>query len=375
MSDPGQPTTFNVATSDQLWTALHSAHSGDTVLLAPGVYTRFAVTGLHFTGGVTVTSADPSHEAVIDSLALGDNSGLTFDHLEVVAVGTGFAVTVTGASNLVFSNLTLHGDSAGLSGAGFMIRNATNITVTQSDFSHMGSGLGHLSSNGLTFTNNTFHDLGTDGIYGGGSANVVVQGNTFTDFHPAVGVHPDAIQFWNGSDGTHGNNITIADNVITRGAGDPIQGIFIEDTDHLVISGNALAGTMTNGISVTRSSEVLIQDNFVQGFLDMGARIIVRGQSVDVTVSNNVVQSIQNYQDGGLPNPGYVETNNMPIAGTSSNDLSALNNWISQHGLGSVDVPIPVGQPVPPPLPIITPNMFLPLDIGPMTGLSTGWIL
>jgi parallel beta-helix repeat protein len=225
----------------------------------------------------------------------------------------------------------VHGTTAIVGGSGIFVRDSSNVTVTGSDFSAIGSGIAHLNDVGLTFTNNNFHNLQTDGIYGGGSSKVLVSGNHFQDFFPQLGAHPDAIQFWGGTNGTQGSDVTITDNVIVRGSGDVIQGIFIESTNHVIISGNAMAGTMYNGISLSTSNDVLVADNFVQGFDDMGSRIITRGTSGNVVVENNTAQQVVTYNDGGQVNPNYVELNNTTIGSTAVNNLTQMNTWLSNH--------------------------------------------
>jgi hypothetical protein len=347
-----------VGNADGLYAALQSAHSGDTILLAPGTYAAIDLSGFHFDGAVTIQSADSGSQAVLTGLKINGSSGLSFNHLVMTTPGA-TAVSVTNSSEIAFSALTVRGTSGGNDGVGFMIRDSSAVLVTGSDFSKIGSAIGQVHDNGLTLSNNTFHDLEVDGIFGGGSSHVVVTGNTFSDFHPRAGDHPDAIQFWGNADGTHGNDVTISDNVITRGNGEVIQGIFIENTDNVTITGNALTGTMFNGISVSTTDHALISGNFVQGFTDMDSRIVVRGQSVDVSVLHNTAQSVINYQDGGMPNPGYVAGDNTIIAATAASDLSAVTAWLALHaGTGAAQGPSVVTAPVVSPLvvPVAAPG-------------------
>jgi len=255
-------------------------------------------------------------------------SGMAFDHLNI-APGTGYGVIAVGAQNLSFSNLTVVGTPGTFDGLGVFVRSSDNVSVSNSEFAWTGSGLAHLDDTNLTISGNTFHDINVDGVVGAGSSNVVVSGNSFTSFHPGLGDHPDAIQFFADSTG-NSDNILVKDNVITRGTGDPIQGVFIENTNHIEITGNAISGSMYNGISVSNTDQALITDNFVQGFLDMGSRIITRGGSVDVTVSGNTADTIANYAADGV-NINYVQTGNTMIPDVQVGDLSYMNTWLSHH--------------------------------------------
>lgn len=325
------PHTVTVSNANDLWSAVKGAHSGDTILLNPGNYGTLNLSGVNAAGHITVASANSSNEAVLTGLNISNSSGLVFDHLDISITGNAYGVRTTATSDMTFSNLKVHGSDPTDQGVGMLVRSSSGVTVTNSEFVQLGSGVSHLDSNELTITNNTFHNLNTDGIYGGGSSDVLVKGNTFTDFHPSIGVHPDAIQFYGGTGGAPGSNVKIEDNVITRGPGDPIQGIFIEHTNDVLITGNAIAGPMINGISLSTTNTALVEDNYLQAFPDLGTRIIVRGQSADVSVIHNDAPAVVSYADGGIANPNFVSSNNTIIGSTAAGDLSGMNTWISQH--------------------------------------------
>jgi Ca2+-binding RTX toxin-like protein len=332
--------TVTVTNSAQLMTALNSAHAGDTIDLAAGNYGAVSLSGLHFNGTVTIQSADNANEAVINSLSVQNSSGLSFSHLNLAMSGSGYGASVTSSQNIAFDSFTTHGtpDSTGAAqGVAFFARSSSGVSVTNSEISQVGVGIVDLDSDHLTFANNYIHDIQTDGIDSAGSSDVVVAGNRFTNFHPVAGDHPDAIQFWGGSTGTPGNDITVADNVVTRGSGDVMQGIFVETTQNISITGNAMAGTMFNGISVSTTSNALIQNNFVQGFSDMGSRIIARDASDNVTVTGNTIsQPVVNLQVSTEPGvTNFVLGTNTTISPGAVGDTSALNTWLTQTG-GSV---------------------------------------
>jgi parallel beta-helix repeat protein len=327
-----------VTTSDGLWSALKTAHAGDTVLLAPGTYSTVSLSNFHFDGTVTIQSADPTHEAVVNGIMLNTSSGLAFNNIELVANGTGTGATVVSSSNISLSGLTVHGDSTTPQGLGALVRDSSNVSISNSDFTQLGSGIAHLNSTNINFSNNTLHNLETDGIFGGGSTHVVVDGNQFTDFHPLTGDHPDAIQFWGNADGSPGSDIAITNNVITRGAGDPIQGVFIENSQNLVISGNAMTGTLFNGISLSTSGNASVENNLVQGATDMPSRIIVRDGSTNVTVAGNTItQDVVNlHQAGGADNVNFILGPNTTIGSAAVGDVSTLNAFVAQEALGKV---------------------------------------
>ena len=334
MSDQIQGTsvTVTVSSSDGLSAALRGAHAGDTILLAAGSYGPISIRGFHFDGTVTIQSADSAHPAVLDGVTFSNSSGLALADVDITVNGPwAKGVSVTSSANISMSGLTVHGVSGVDEGVGVSVRNSQGVTVSESGFTKIGSGIGHADSDSLTFSHNTFHDIRTDGIFGGGSSHVLVDANSFTDFHPMPGDHPDAIQFFGGATGAHGSEVMVSNNIITRGTGEVIQGIFVEATGHITIVGNAMTGTAYNGISLSTTDGALVQDNFVQGFADMGSRIITRGESSNVTVVDNTSESVVTYNDGGRPLPNYVASDNTIIAGAAINDLSRINAWLATH--------------------------------------------
>jgi hypothetical protein len=349
LSDLVQPfaSQVTVSSTDALSAALKTAHAGDTILLAPGTYAPISVYGMHFDGAVTIQSADNAHQAVLNGITFNNSSGLALNNVNVAVAGQwAMGVTVMSSANISLTGLKVYGTSGSDEGVGVSIRSSTGVTVAGSDFTKIGAGIGFLDSDSVTVSRNTLHDIKTDGILGAGSTHVMVEGNSFTNFHPEAGDHPDAIQFFGGSTGAEGSDVTIRDNIIDRGSGDPIQGIFIESTKNIVISGNAMTGTAYNGISLSTTQHALVENNFVQGYDDMGSRIITRGQSSDVTVVHNTSQFTVTFLDGGLPLPNYLASDNTTIAGMAPTDTSTLKTWLLQHGAALVVGSGPVTSPV-----------------------------
>jgi parallel beta-helix repeat protein len=319
-----------IATPKTFWAKVQAAQPGAVILLDNGDYGPVKLYGKKVaTPGIRI-EVKPGAKAVFSSLTLENSEGIDVRGVEVVNATNAIAVTVADSSNVSLSGFKVHGAGAGHGGVGFLIRDSAGVSVTGSEITELGSGIGHVHSSNLTFSNNTLHQLQTDGIYGGGSSHVVVASNHIGEFHPQPGDHPDAIQFWGNRDGTPGRDISIRDNVIDRGSGEVMQGIFIEATSDLTISGNAMTGTMYNGISLSGVKSGLVEDNFVQGFTDMESRIVVRDASSDVTVRNNVAQAILNF-DGGGNNPRYKEDHNKTVRAAKPGDSTAMRAWISMR--------------------------------------------
>ncbi|WP_372785089.1 right-handed parallel beta-helix repeat-containing protein [Phenylobacterium sp.] len=320
-----------VVTPKTFWAKVQAAQPGAVILLDSGDYGPVKFYGKKLAKPGLRIEAKPGAKAVFSSLTLENSEGIDVRGVEVASAGEGVAVTVVDSADVSLSGFKVHNAAgAGHGGVGFLLRDSTGVSVTGSEVTELGSGIGHVHTSHLTISNNTLHHLQTDGIFGGGSSHVVVSGNHIGEFHPQPGDHPDAIQFWGNRDGTPGTDVAIRNNVIDRGTGEVIQGIFIESTDDLTITGNAMTGTMYNGISLSTVKTGLVEDNFVQGFTDMDSRIVVRGASSDVTVRNNVAQSIFNLDSEGK-NPRYKEDHNSTVRAAKPGDSTAMKAWLSQH--------------------------------------------
>jgi Ca2+-binding RTX toxin-like protein len=284
-----------VDTSAALTAALKAAIAGDTILLAPGEYS-VSVSSLALPG-VTIASADLLHPAVITALNVSSSSGLTFQDLELRAdkAGGDNPFKVSGSHDISFTRLDVHGSLDGdpkNDVSAFLVRSSSNISVTDSEFRELSIGFQHLDIDHLTLTGNEFHNLRSDGIRGGGSSFVTITGNRFHDFHPITGDHPDGIQFWTSNTTTNAHDILVANNLIYRGGGQQMQGIFMGDEvdgvfyERVTVEGNLVSGGMFHGITVASAMGVTIRNNIVQGFTD--SKSWIRLDDVDgATVADN----------------------------------------------------------------------------------------
>jgi Ca2+-binding RTX toxin-like protein len=334
---------ISVSSASTLTTALTFAMGGDTIALQAGDYTGLTLTGFHFDTPVTITSADASHPAVFSTLTLRDVQGLTFRDLEV-KVDSGTGVAMSGGRNLVFDHIDVYGTAASPSGAGLLVRSSDGVSVVNSQFHNLAVGLSHLDSSHLDFSSNSFKTIRTDGIHGGGSSNVVIAGNSFTDFYRQTGDHPDAIQFWTTYATASAHDIVIKDNLIVRGDGTQAQGIFVSDQSNgklpyvnLTITGNTVIGSMYHGIAVSYANGANISDNTVVGYQDMKAWILVKG-TTDATVSGNVTSQLSLDTNTNLIKAGNTI---VPLT-TAATDDAYLNSYAAAHPalLAAVQAPL-----------------------------------
>lgn len=295
------------------------APGGSVIVLQPGAYGDMRIDP--FTSpGVTV-SASPG--AIANSLLLDTVSNIAWRGLEVTGLYGFGAVTAYGPSNISFDGFHIHGQT---SGTAFSLVGGTNVSITNNEIDHIGSGVGVQNTDHLTISGNNLHDLVVDGVLCLGATHVTVSGNTIQSLTPQAGDHPDAIQFAASGAGPS-DTVTVSGNIIKRGSGDLLQGIFIENTNNITINGNAMAGTMFGGIELITATNVSIDTNFVQGFTDGESRIQPRG-CTNVSVTNNTAETITN---GPEPNINYSASGNTIIPAAAIGDYSAMNAWLAGH--------------------------------------------
>lgn len=327
---------YSASNAAELTAALRSAQGGDTILLSAGTYSGLSLQNLNFDTAVTIKSADPAHLAVITDFTLSASKGLAFSTLDFTAASStvdGYAFRVSSSTNISFDSLSVHGSmdgSAANDENGFLIRDSSGVSVTNSDFQQLYTAINHLDDNGLKFSGNVIHDIRMDGIRGGGSSNVEVSGNLFYSFHAQTGDHDDAIQFWTVGAKAASTNMLVTNNIVLRGAGDPIQGIFIEAGGDQPLTGikiidNSVTGGMYNAIHVWQGKDVLIQGNTVTAYQDMQSWIRVE-HGVGVTLLNNssytyVLNDLVNFTESGDATTSAVPVGATKIAGGAGADV------------------------------------------------------
>ena len=278
--------TVTVSTPSGLSAALQVAQAGDTILLAAGTYSGLSFNNLNFSSSVTIQSADAAHPATLTNFTMNGSSGLSFNNLEfsaVAALDPYYAFRIYQSNNVQFSNLNLHGSMDGVPGndvTGFLLSGNTNVSVVNSQFQQLATGITQLNNTGLTISGNSFHDIQTDGIDGGGSSYVTISQNNFTNFYPGPTLHPDAIQFWTTNTTSSAHDIVISGNTIVRGVGGVTQGIFMGNElnlpyQNVTITNNSITGELYHGLTIYDGQNVTINGNTVQAYTDQQSWIDV----------------------------------------------------------------------------------------------------
>lgn len=328
-------TVFTANSAAELTSTLAKAQDGDTIQLASGSYGKLVLKDIQIAGNVTITSADPANPAVINGLLAKNCDGLTFSNLDFYNPVEGLhnAFQLLGSKNITLDNLEVHGPSnmgSGLEVALLMVRNTTNVTVTNSEFHDGWQAINMLDNNGLTVANNYIHNIRTDGVRGGGNSDLIITKNTFTDFFPNSIDHPDAIQLWTNNTTASATNVTISDNLIMRGQGAQMQGIFMRDIVgnlpfmNMNITGNIIAGGLYNGIAVEHVGSGTITDNIIAGFADQRSWIRA-DNSTNLTVANNQATFYQSQMKAEQGVNG-----NTLIADSTDGGAAWISSWLAK---------------------------------------------
>jgi Ca2+-binding RTX toxin-like protein len=229
-----------------------------------------------------------------------------------------------------------------------LVKESSYVTVKNSEFSDLRYALSHLKADHLTVEGNYFHTISEDGVRGGDSDNVTISQNFFTDFRRYGAQHVDAIQFWTNNTTATTENINISGNVIWRGSGaaTAMDGISLFDENTLgysnvTISDNFVAGTFGQGISVEYGNGIVVSDNLLVAYPDMGTSIRFI-HTINGEISNNLVNNITT--DAPVTN-----SDNIVIAPTHDLGVSQLNEWLAAHG-GLANLPSELLAVVSPPV-------------------------
>lgn len=294
-------TDFIVGSVSEFTAALKSAQAGDQIKLLAGEYSNLKMIGMDFGSGITITSADASNPAKITSFMVKNSEGISFSNLEFtpVAGANDNCLAIVDSKSVSLDHIKLIGPEGdvGMAMSPLTIRTSSDVTITNSEFTHVRNAIGMTNNSDVTISNNYFHDIRSDGIRGGGNSDLTITNNYFTDFHPigevgSSGDHPDAIQLWTTGTSTSAENIVISENVFYAGTGHAIQGVFLRDQvgdlpyKNVTITDNVVIGGMYNGIAVEHVENGTITGNLVAGLADDTSTIRVQNSS-DVAVADN----------------------------------------------------------------------------------------
>ena len=178
-----------------------------------------------FNNPLTITSLSRDKPAVIVGLKIDQSAGIHLSHLDLSAVGDSdpyYPFRITDVSQIEMTSLNVYGDSAGLpenQKRGMLIVSSNHVLIEGSKFYSQWSGLTINKSDDVKILGSHFYDLDKGAIELGGTSDVVINGNTFSDFIVGRGTHADVIQFYTVGTSINAHNIYISQNCYYRGSG------------------------------------------------------------------------------------------------------------------------------------------------------------
>lgn len=243
---PPVPAGAAVATSATIDKVLSSARPGEAITLAPGDYAAIDVRHRQWSPPITVDAA----AARLRGVQFWDVAG-------VIWHGGAF-------------------DGGDAVRGAFGLTESSHITVdgtTMTRFTRYTIGL--QNSSDVRLTNNSFTDMGSDGIDIALSRRVLIDHNVCAASHPTPGAHPDCIQMWSRPTAPPTADITITNNTATgmtqgfTGFNHVRPDASGKDTDdggfdRIVIENNTAKVGYYHGISLYNCRKCAIRNNRVE---------------------------------------------------------------------------------------------------------------
>ena len=238
-----------------------------------------------------------------DDLDLTDCAGLTFRKAQLFCANVPLVYhrhRITGCDRIRWEECEIYGDDSGPvqenHAIACLIRQTSNFAAIGCHLHHLRHGINFENVVNFEVSKSNFHDLRIDAIRGGGCKGLIITGNRMRDFFPVdtggSGDHPDAIQLWD-HEGEDNEDIYIADNVIERGDGLPIQGVFLRGNYpgsdgyvRVTIEGNTVIGGLYNAISLSKTIEAKVVNNTIR-WLEDRHKTWLRIEDVQGVVSGN----------------------------------------------------------------------------------------
>ena len=293
-----------VSNQAELSAALKARAADTTIALKQGNYGDFVFNARESPLAVNLVAADASKPPVFSTLSISNANGVSIEGVTFTPKdGAKFAngLTLRGCDEVNLTNNTFLGGATGTDALqrGLLIDRSTNIVVHDNEFSGLMRGAIFSESVNIEVTNNSVHDMRSEGFNFAGAKNVEISGNVLRDFHPASGDHADFIQFWTRGAKTASENIQIHDNTMIQAKGGlSVQGIFMDNDDsisykNVVIENNLIQSGSPHGILIEQAVGVKVVNNTALAVQDASSKLNISiTDSHKVTATNNTANAI-----------------------------------------------------------------------------------
>lgn len=316
MADPAHTTPTT------LQEVLAKAKGGQTIVLAPGVFSDVVISGRHYSPSITIEAKD----AKLVSWTMKDVSGVIIRHAHVSPDGPkispktgkplyGNSLLMQNVSEIEVSDSTFEGPGqadakvSGVFGDGYglNIHGGRKLTIARNAFSGLKIGLLISETDGFQVADNTFTSMRSDGMDVALSHNGVIEGNHCWGTVVRTQEHPDCIQMWSRPPATPTSDMVVRHNKVegdTQGISlfnHVRDGVDDGGFDRILIEDNDVSVTASQAIAIVGGRNSIIRNNRVTSLPGGPYRASINTYSSDVVRCGNVVSP------GGKNKPGIVD--------------------------------------------------------------------
>ena len=316
--------------------AIDASSDGDEIIVSEGTYQE----NINFNGkNVIVRSEDPENQSVLENTVIdGNNQGrvVTFENgensgakLVGFTIKGGYLTTENGGGIYI-----TEGSSPVIKG-----------NIIRENYARYGAGACVSKGSSPSFEDNWFllnqaSARRGAAIYVYGGSSVSIAGNTFEEHEDFDGVIRIGSAYSDQSSASITGN-TIKNNETTHGAG----GIIITAESTATISGNIISSNIAGGdenggaITVRRSSEVEITENFISGNSadQHGAITVFRDSEVEIS-DNTISHNLAGKEGSDSGSGGGISVITDSRAEITGNEIKFNEAWNNNHGGGAIIV-------------------------------------
>ncbi len=398
--------TISVTNAAEFKLALSAAKDGDVLVLRGGNYGDVTLSGVSFSSGVTIRSAEADAPATFHSLSVVGSRGLDFVGVNIDFTPTAStlahssALKISKSSDVSFTDGKIEGGPAvnGVSqdapvgtsdgtgnvlglytGRGVTIEWSEGVAIQNTEISALMKGVVLTEVSGLRLVDNEIHHTRTGMITGTDVSNAVIEGNNIYSSNPhnfsGAGDHADFIHLWTdpARQTSASENITIRNNLIEQDDGQAILGIYLDDNGNglgfknVIISNNAILNGNYQGMRLENVFDSSVTNNTLlqtSGEAKTAPAILLRNGSHNIDIHDNILAGIDVKGNGDVVNAiGHntiAQTANASAAGYYTSQLiaqlGALPNALGAYaaaldqlaGGAGAGKPLPIDPVVPP---------------------------
>ena len=280
-----EPSIYQVTNNATFTAALNKVQWWDSIILDDWNYWDITIYWKIFDEGVKIQSKN-TKKVIISKLQIVSSSHLhfswiIFDHPRRANDYDWSKVVYVNQSNNIWIS---HSEFRGSTDNNFTndiewfgARASNNLHLANNEFHNLEKWAVFDDTHSVIFSHNDFHDIAVDWVaFGNNAVDIQITHNTFTNFRPCdifdtatCKKHPDFIQMWNNRWTKANENITIANNSLTRWEGWVTQWIFIQANNttypnkNFTISDNTISTSHIHWITIVDWSGITIKDNSV----------------------------------------------------------------------------------------------------------------